>query len=86
MDFDLKNGTFSFIDKQEMIWALGIKPRNEKAKENYLVDLFILSGALFNKKISTSQKMQIKEIIDELNAIEALPLQGDKTSGQIFIE
>jgi hypothetical protein len=49
----LDKATFSFIDKQEMIKCLGIKPRSEQAVEDYLVDLFILSGALFNYKIST---------------------------------
>ena len=51
--FDIEKGTFSFIDKQEMINALGIKPRNQKATADYLIDLFVLSGALFNQRIST---------------------------------
>lgn len=36
-----------------MMKCLGIKARSEKAAAQYLVDLFILSGALFNYKIST---------------------------------
>lgn len=36
-----------------MVKALGIKPRNEKALADYLVDFFVLSGALFNQRIST---------------------------------
>jgi hypothetical protein len=48
VDFDLDRGTFSFIDKQEMVKALGIKPRSERALADYLIDLFVLSGALFN--------------------------------------
>jgi hypothetical protein len=48
VDFDLEKGTFSFIDKQEMVKALGIKPRSERALPDYLIDLFVLSGALFN--------------------------------------
>ena len=71
MDFDLDKATFSFIDKQEMIKCLGIKPRSEQAVEDYLVDLFILSGALFNYKISTYQKLTMEEIIDKLNSFEA---------------
>jgi hypothetical protein len=48
VDFDLDRGTFSFIDKQEMVKALGIKPRSERALADYLIDFFVLSGALFN--------------------------------------
>ena len=43
VDFDLSKGTFSFIDKQEMVIKLGIKPRNEAALADYLVDLFVLA-------------------------------------------
>ena len=71
MDFDLEKATFSFIDKQEMIKCLGIKARTEKAAAQYLVDLFILSGALFNYKISTYQKSTLEEIIVKMNAFEA---------------
>jgi nitrous oxide reductase len=71
VDFDLDKATFSFIDKQEMIKSLGIKPRNDQAVADYLVDLFILSGALFNYKISTYQKLTMEEIIDKLNIFEA---------------
>ena len=71
VDFDLDKATFSFIDKQEMIKCLGIKARSEKAGAQYLVDLFILSGALFNYKISTYQKSTMEEIIVKMNAFEA---------------
>lgn len=71
VDFDLDKATFSFIDKQEMIKCLGIKARSEKAAAQYLVDLFILSGALFNYKISTYQKSTMEEIIVKMNAFEA---------------
>jgi len=71
VDFDLEKATFSFIDKQDMIKSLGIKARSEKAVADYLVDLFILSGALFNYKISTYQKSTMEEIIEKMNSFEA---------------
>lgn len=73
-----------------MIKSLGIKPRNEKAAADYLVDFFILSGALFNYKISTFQKLTMEEIIDKLNLTEsdraARKDTFNKTSGQLLIE
>ena len=68
-----------------MIKSLGIKTRNEKVAADYLVDFFILSGALFNNKISTFQKLTMEEIIDKLNITEseraAKKDTSNKTSG-----
>lgn len=73
-----------------MIKSLGIKARNEKAAADYLVDFFILSGALFNYKISTFQKLTMEEIIEKLNFTEsdraARKDTSNKTSGQLLIE
>jgi|LauGreDrversion4_2_1035121.scaffolds.fasta_scaffold306301_1 hypothetical protein len=65
-----------------MIKSLGIKPRNEKAAADYLVDFFILSGALFNYKISTFQKLTMEEIIDKLNITEAERASKKDTSNK----
>jgi len=65
-----------------MIKSLGIKPRNEKAAADYLVDFFILSGALFNYKISTFQKLTMEEIIDKLNITEAERVSKKDTSNK----
>ena len=54
-----------------MIKSLGIKPRDEAATPDYLVDLFVLAGALFYNKISTTQKLSIENIIQKLNEIES---------------
>jgi len=71
LDFDLEKGTFSFIDKQEMVKCLGIKPRSERALADYLIDLFVLSGALFNQRLSTFQKDSMEQIIEKMNEYEA---------------
>lgn len=73
-----------------MIKCLGIKPRSEKFVAEYLVDLFILSGALFNYKISTFQKLTMEETIEKLNTFEAERAakkdSSIKTTGQLLIE
>ena len=71
VDFDLDKATFSFIDKQEMIRALGIKPRNERSTADYLIDFFVLSGALFNQRLSTFQMLSMEQIIEKMNEFEA---------------
>ncbi len=71
VDFDLEKGTFSFIDKQEMVKVLGIKPRSEAALADYLIDWFALSGALFNQRLSTFQKDSMEQLIEKMNEYEA---------------
>ena len=43
-----------------MIKELGIAPRNEAAIQDYLVDFFILAGAVYGNKISTTQSLSIE--------------------------
>lgn len=87
LDFDLEKGTFSFIDKQEMVKCLGIKPRSERALADYLIDLFVLSGALFNQRLSTFQKDSMEQIIEKMNEYEAKdPLSSHTSTGTLMIE
>lgn len=78
VDFDLDHeGTFSFIDKQEMIEKLGMRPRDERATADYIIDLFVLAGALFYNKISTTQKLSIEDLILKMNEVEARLQRGE---------
>jgi hypothetical protein len=43
IDFDLVNGTFSFLDKQDMLKTLGMKPKFNSTLSDYLTDFFILA-------------------------------------------
>lgn len=54
-----------------MIEKLGMRPRDERATADYIVDLFVLAGALFYNKISTTQKLSIEDLISKMNEIEA---------------
>jgi len=54
-----------------MVKCLGIKARSETHIADYLVDLFTLSGAIFNYKISTFQKFTMEQIIEKMNQVEA---------------
>lgn len=43
-----------------MIKALDMKPRNEAATQDYLVDFFILAGALYGSKFSATEAFSIE--------------------------
>ncbi|TNV83695.1 hypothetical protein FGO68_gene1336 [Halteria grandinella] len=53
-----------------MMKALEMKPRNEASVQDYLVDFFILAGALHGSKISTSEAFSLEQLIENLNWIE----------------
>jgi hypothetical protein len=73
-----------------MVKCLGIKARSEAHIADYLVDLFTLSGAIFNYKISTFQKFTMEQIIEKMNQVEAERASKQdstsKTTGQLLIE
>ncbi len=64
MDFDLAAGKFSFLDRAEVAKALSISAADAT---EYLVNLFVLSGALFNNRLSTTQNLTIEQIVEKLN-------------------
>eukprot|EP00347_Sterkiella_histriomuscorum_P006973 403350735 len=96
VDFDLQKKTFSFIDRDEMFNCLGMAVQEPQQQLSYLVDLFILCGALYNRKISTFRKFKINDIIKKLNEVEAKretlnQTASDQTqtqiiAGQVLIE
>lgn len=67
VDFDVERGVFQFLDRAEMVKVLGLSPRNESAIQDYLADFFILAGALYGNKISTTRTLSIEQLIDNLN-------------------
>ena len=71
MDFDVERGVFQFLGRAEMVKSLGLAPRNESATQDYLVDFFILAGALYGNRISTTNTLSIEQLIENLNSIEA---------------
>lgn len=70
-----------------MVKALGIKPRSDRALADYLIDLFVLSGALFNQRLSTFQKDSMERIIEKMNEYEAKdPSSVHISTGTLMIE
>jgi hypothetical protein len=66
VDIDLEKGVFSFLDRADMIRSLGMKPRIESGSQDYLVDFFILSDALYG----TNRSINLEQVIEKLNAVE----------------
>ena len=65
-----------------MVKCLGLHQANKT-----LVDLLIMAGAVYNKKISTLLHHNIEEIIHKLNDTTATsPTHSDKSVGEILIE
>jgi hypothetical protein len=70
-----------------MIRILGIKPRRERSTADYLIDLFVLSGALFNQRLSTFQMLSMEQIIEKMNEYEAKYSQSNhESTGTLMIE